>query len=334
MSIAIAALGGRRRWALASLAVAAGMALALTGLGPAAGAAVQPGPLAAGKLAYIPFLASPFPYNGVVPETGKPFLDAGSFFQHGHTAPRGGVYWENPTYSDRRSLVYFPKGFDLRKPAVIVIYFHGNEATLNRDVVGRQQVPDQLAELNLNAVLLAPQFAVDALDSSAGNFWTAGGFARYLDEASANLASVYGDSSARAAFGRLPVIMVAYSGGYDPAAYALKVGGANRRIKGVVLLDSPFDDEQMFADFLAQNITAAFLFSAYTSAAAMDNATLEQMLAARRVPYTTTLPSRLAPGVVSFVATDPALNHDNFVTDAWVPDPLAWVLARISGYPR
>jgi hypothetical protein len=300
-----------------------------------AAAATQPGPLASSRLAYVPFLASPFPYSGIVPETGMPFLDAGSFLQRGHTAPRGGgVYWENPTYSDRHSLIYFPKGFDIRKPAVIVIYFHGNEATLSRDVVGRQAVPDQLAESNLNAVLLAPQFAVDALDSSAGNFWTAGGFSRYLDEAAANIASVYGDPATRTTFARLPVIMVAYSGGYDPAAYALKVGGANKRVRGIVLLDAPYDDEQMFADFLAQNVRNAFMFSAYTSSAATNNATLEQLLATRRVPYTTTAPSRLVPGVVSFLATDPALNHDNFVTEAWVSDPLAWVLARISGYPR
>ena len=52
-----------------------------------------------------------------------------------------------------------------------------------RDVSDRQQTPQQVAQSHLNAVLLAPQMAVDALNSSAGNFWRPGAFAQFLDEA-------------------------------------------------------------------------------------------------------------------------------------------------------
>ena len=77
--------------------------------------------------------------------------------------PRGGVYWEDTTYSDRRVLLHIPRGFDAALPAVMIVYFHGNLATLERDVVHRrQQVPRQVAESGLNAVLVAPQFAVNA----------------------------------------------------------------------------------------------------------------------------------------------------------------------------
>jgi hypothetical protein len=293
------------------------------------------GPLSTDRLSYVPFLASPFPYRGIIPDKGVPFLDKSSFFQSGHTSPRAGVvYPEYPTYSDRRSLIYFPRGFDLKKPAVIVVFFHGNNVTLERDVVARQGVPRQVSASGLNAALLAPQFAVDAADSSAGQFWTAGGFSRYLDEASTNLASVYGDASARATFQRMPVVLVAYSGGYDAAAYAVKVGGANRRIAGIVFLDAPYDFEDWFADFMAQYRSSAFMFSAYAASAANNNALLQKQLAARRVPFTTSAPSRLSAGTVAFVAAEPTLNHDNFVTRAWVDDPLAWVLARIPGYRR
>ena len=44
----------------------------------------------------------------------------------------------------------------------------------------------------MNAVLVAPQFALDALNSSAGNFWTPGDFARFLDEAASRMAELYG----------------------------------------------------------------------------------------------------------------------------------------------
>ena len=75
---------------------------------------------------------------------------------------RGGTYWEDQTYSDQRVLLHIPKGFDPRRPALMVVFFHGNEATLERDVRNRQAVPRQITESGLNAVLVAPQFAVNA----------------------------------------------------------------------------------------------------------------------------------------------------------------------------
>jgi hypothetical protein len=45
----------------------------------------------------------------------------------------------------------------------------------------------------VNAVLVAPQFAVNAADSSAGKFWEPNGFKRFLDEAAIQLARMYGD---------------------------------------------------------------------------------------------------------------------------------------------
>ena len=76
----------------------------------------------------------------------------------------------------------FPENFDVRKPGVIVVFFHGNGATLERDVRDRQQVPQQIRNSGVNAVLLAPQLAVDAANSSAGKFWQPGGLKRFIDE--------------------------------------------------------------------------------------------------------------------------------------------------------
>ena len=126
------------------------------------------------------------------------------------------------------------QSFDSRNPGDLVIFFHGNEATLTRDVVERQQAPRQLANSGLNGVLIAPQMAVDALDSSAGRFWQPGALAAFLDEADSKLAALYPDAP-RGAFRRMPVILVAYSGGYLPVAFSLAHGGAAERIRGVVL---------------------------------------------------------------------------------------------------
>ena len=88
-------------------------------------------------------------------------------------------------------LLAAPQSFDPSRPAHIVVFFHGNNATLERDVIARQQIVRQLADSGLNAVLVAPQLAHDAPDLSAGRFWSPGGFAAFLDEAEAKLAEFY-----------------------------------------------------------------------------------------------------------------------------------------------
>ena len=292
-------------------------------------------PLANGRSTIVPFSASPFPYTGIVPKQETPFLDVTSGSRRGHTSLRAGVYWQDETYSDRGVLLAFPKGFDLRKPAVVVVFLHGNNALLARDVVARQQVVDQVAASGLNAVLVAPQFAHDAQDSSAGNFWRDDFFARFLKEASVKLAKFYGGSATPGEFARMPVVLVAYSGGYNPAAYALAVGGVGRRIRGLILLDALYGEEDKFVDWITRARKSAFFFSAYSLSSAGGNNDVAGLLAASHITVRSDAPKHLSAGTVTFLAaTDPAIVHDDFVTAAWVPQPLQWVLARVPGYPR
>ena len=76
--------------------------------------------------------------------------------RRGHRGSNGTVYWEDKTFSDRRTLLHIPKGFDLRRPALMVVFLHGHGATLQRDVIARQRVPEQVSEGGVNAVLVAP----------------------------------------------------------------------------------------------------------------------------------------------------------------------------------
>jgi len=287
----------------------------------------------AAKTQIVPFANSPFPYRGMVPGQGKPFLDVVEGERRGHTSPRGGVYWEERTYSDRRVLLHVPRGFDLKRPAVVVVFFHGNLARLERDVRDRQQVPRQVDESGLNAVLVAPQFAVDALDSSAGRFWEPGAFAQFLDEAAGRLAQLVGDREARGAFADLPVVLVAYSGGYQPAAYVLEVGGTAGRVRGVVLLDALYAEEDKFAVWIEKYRQGAFFLSAYSNSSRGSNAALKRLLSAQGVAFQEGLPPQLTSGAVAFLSAGD-LSHNDFVTHAWVRDPLKAVLARIIGYSR
>ena len=176
----------------------------------------------------------------------------------------------------------------------MVVFFHGNNATLARDVVERQQTVRQLAQANLNAVLVAPQMAVDARDSSAGNFWRAGAFAQFLDEADAKLAALYPQAS-RAAFRRMPVILVAYSGGYLPAAYSLAYGGAGDRIRGVVLLDALYGEPDKFARWIESETRPRVLRQRLFRLVEGRNVAMQARLERDGVHTVTGLPATLRP---------------------------------------
>jgi pimeloyl-ACP methyl ester carboxylesterase len=143
---------------------------------------------------------------------------------------------------------------------------------------------------------------------------------------------LYGDRAAGRQLNLAPVVVVAYSGGYLSAAYALDRGGAAHRIKGVILMDALYGDEDKYAAWLAARRRQAFLFSAYTESTKDEHATLQGLLDKKRVPYAKTLPAALNPGTVALVPCGGLDMHGDFVTRAWRPDPLRAALAMIPGY--
>ncbi len=278
------------------------------------------------NVAYAEFQNSAFPYHGSIPDEGKPFMNVNANGRLGHSSPRGGVYWEDETYNDRHVLIAAGADFDARRGGGLILYFHGNQATLARDVVDRQQAPQQVAQSGLNSVLIAPQMAVNAFDSSAGRFWQPGQLAAFLNEADQRLANLYGGS--RGEFRRLPVVLVAYSGGYLPTAYSLAVGGADYRVRGVVLLDALYGEEDKFFNWIVRERGHAFFLSAYSKSAREQNEALKARLIAAGVAVQDRMPDHLGPGVVAFVDAGD-VGHDDFVNYAWTSQPLRDVLARL-----
>ena len=279
--------------------------------------------------ALVDFETAPFPYHGLVPGSNRPFLNVGEEGRRGHTNFRGHIFWESQTFSDDRVLLHVPPGFDPSRPAVIVVFFHGHGANLARDVRDRQRLPAQITAAGVNAVLVAPQFAVDAADSSSGNFWQPNGFKRFLDEAAVKLARLYGDPRRAAAFAKMPVVIVAYSGGFGPTLSVLERGGVRSRVRGVVLLDALYAGIDKFADWIASN-RSAFFISAFTPHTAQHNADLEHLLSERSVPYGSELRNGHLQGMVTFLPTGD-ISHRNFVTRAWTQFPVTDILARMNG---
>jgi hypothetical protein len=280
------------------------------------------------KTSLVDFETAPFPYHGTMPGSERPFLNAGESGHRGHVNFRGRVLWEAQTFSDDRVLLHIPPGFDPTRPAVMVVYFHGHGASLARDVRDRQRLPQQISAAGANAVLVAPQFAVEAADSSAGKFWEPNGFKRFLDEAAVKLAKLYGDPHSTEAFANMPIVIVAYSGGFGPTLAVLDRGGVPRsRVRGLVLLDALYAGIDKFGDWIAHN-RSAFFVSSYTPHTAHHNADLEHLLDQRSVPYGSELRRNHLQGMVTFLPAGP-ISHRDFVTHAWADNPVKDILARM-----
>src|SRR5689334_8440547 len=280
----------------------------------------------------ISMRSSAFPYNGNNPASDSPFLNVSSGDRRGHRSYSGRVYWQDQTYNDSRVLVHIPENFDVRKPGVIVVFFHGNGATLERDVRDRQLVPQQISDSGVNAVLLAPQLAVDAADSSAGKFWQAGGLKRFMDESASHLARLYGDPRSAQAFANLPIVIVGYSGGFLPTAWSLEVGGIPNRVRGVFLLDAVYGELDKFASWVEKNRTGFFV-SSYTRYTKRHDVELMSMLRQKGISVSEDMDGPLRPGSVVFVQTPDGVTHRDYVTQAWTEHPVKDVLVKMAATP-
>jgi hypothetical protein len=275
---------------------------------------------------------SAFPYDGNNPASEAPFLNISKGDRRGHRSYGGRVYWQDETYNDNRVLVHVPENFDVRRPGVIVVFFHGNGATLERDVRDRQLVPQQISESGVNAVLLAPQLAVDAADSSAGKFWQPGGFKRFIDESAGQLARLYGDPNAAKAFAKMPIIIVGYSGGFLPTAWSLEVGGISDRVRGVFLLDAVYGELDKFASWIEHH-RSGFFVSSYTRYTARHDHELMNMLREKDIAVKEDMDGPLRPGSVVFVETGEGITHRDYVTHAWTENPVKEMLVKMAATP-
>ena len=284
------------------------------------------------QTALIGLKSSAFPYLGNNPRTDEPFLNVSKGDRRGHRSYGGRVYWQDETYNDNRVLMHVPDHFDVRKPGVIVVFFHGNGATLERDVRDRQLVPQQISDSGVNAVLLAPQLAVDAADSSAGKFWQPGGLKRFVAESTDHLARLYGDPGAAKAFANMPVVIVGYSGGFLPAAWSLDAGGLGNRVRGVFLLDAVYGELDKFASWIENN-RSGFFVSAYTRYTKRHDRELMEMLKDKGIAISEDMDGPLRPGSAVFVETPEGVTHRDYVTHAWTENPVKEVLVKMAATP-
>jgi hypothetical protein len=129
----------------------------------------------------------------------------------------------------------------------------------------------------------------------------------------------------------MPIIIVAYSGGYLSAAMSLERGGLKNRVRGVVLLDALYGELDGFANWISHN-PSGFFVSAYTHSTQRHNAELEHMLSGRDVTFGRELKSSRIDGSVTFLPGDEGIRHRDFVNHAWAQNPIKDILDRLPEY--
>ena len=157
-------------------------------------------------------------------------------------------------YRDDTVIVFVPSHFRYRTEdgVAALVHFHGHNTTAERAMVAHE-LREQLADSKQNAILVVPQLAALAADSSCGKLEAAGAFQQLLGEALATAAregrTTLGATAfpADAALGT--VCISAHSGGFHAAACCLRGGGVD--VRETYLFDALYADMDVFRDWVA-----------------------------------------------------------------------------------
>ncbi|MBF0295013.1 MAG: hypothetical protein HQL96_07460 [Magnetococcales bacterium] len=273
---------------------------------------------------------APFPYEGMAGDSDQPFFDhrdpvSGQRF---HTTGAGDLFPESPHYRDDRVLIHLPPTFQPRKPFAILVFFHGHGAEIHRTLVEEMELLRQVNASGRNLVLVAPQMALEAADSSPGKLWRPLGFARLLGDVNRVLHNRMGKKFA-ARFQKAPVILAAYSGGYRAAAFALDRGFDRKRrgrLQGVILLDALYGDLDKFDRWLRRP-GRKFLVNLHAASTTPISLEFQQKLQARGQPWSDSLQRVSRAKSIHFLAV--ATPHEQVCQQGPPPWPLREILRQM-----
>jgi hypothetical protein len=156
-------------------------------------------------------------------------------------------------YRDDTVIVFVPSHyrFEDDEGVATLTHLHGHSTTAERAMVAHQ-LREQVADSKQNAILVVPQLAVMAADSSCGKLESAGGLQRLLEEVIPTTAHEARSTLGDTAFPRdAPVGTVcvsAHSGGYHAAACVLRAGGVD--VRETYLFDALYAEADAFRDWV------------------------------------------------------------------------------------
>jgi hypothetical protein len=189
--------------------------------------------------------------------TSKPLLRSATTDALGTTfvlglpeAPFAGL-----SYGDDTVIVFVPRRyrFHAEEGVPALVHFHGHNSTAER-AIAAHALREQLVDSRQNAVLVVPQLARFAADSSCGRLAQPRGLARLLENAISSTARLGRSSLGESRFpdraepGR--VCLSAHSGGFHAAACSLRTGGVD--ISETYLFDALYAEREVFRDWVLE----------------------------------------------------------------------------------
>jgi hypothetical protein len=160
-------------------------------------------------------------------------------------------------YRDDTVHVFVPAHFRFREREGVatLVHFHGHNTTAER-AMAAHELREQLADSKQNALLVVPQLAVLAADSSCGKLESPGALARLLEEAVSLAAreghATLGDTAFPASARLGTVCISAHSGGYHAAACCLRGGGLD--VRETYLFDALYAETDAFRDWVVARL--------------------------------------------------------------------------------
>jgi len=132
-----------------------------------------------------------------------------------------------------------------------LVHFHGHNSSAERAITAHA-LREQLVDSRQNAILVVPQLALFAADSSCGKLSAPGAFARLLGGALSTAARVGRASLGDSRFPERPhlgrVCVSAHSGGYHAAACSLREGGVD--VSETYLFDALYAESEVFREWV------------------------------------------------------------------------------------
>jgi hypothetical protein len=156
-------------------------------------------------------------------------------------------------YHDDTVIVFVPSHFRFQddEGVATLVHMHGHTTTAERAMVAHQ-LREQIADSKQNALLVVPQLAVMAADSSCGRLESPGGLLRLLQEvvvtASHEGRTTLGDTGFPRDAQLGTTCVSAHSGGYHAAACCLRAGGVD--VRETYLFDALYSEVDTFRDWV------------------------------------------------------------------------------------
>jgi hypothetical protein len=156
-------------------------------------------------------------------------------------------------YRDDTVIVFVPAHYRYRdeEGVATLVHFHGHNTTADRALTAHE-LREQIVDSKQNAVLVVPQLAVMAADSSCGKLESPGGLGRLLAEAvfttAREASTTLGDTDFPHDTALGTVCISAHSGGYHAAACCLRSGGVD--VRETYLFDALYSEVETFRDWV------------------------------------------------------------------------------------